>query len=325
MANRVFVSAVIVLWLGSMSWLMVDKVLPSLSEGEPPIAAGFEPNKPVAWSVSWSGRPVGYAASVRLPGLGQTTNLENRVVLDDVPLMELVPALMRHVVGDIGRMSLDASTRLEFDSLDNFSAFESRVSINDIESLLHLTGRMNGSFLDLKVHFNGVTYSPHVFIPNEAALSETLFPDAQLPNLYVGRQWQEELYSPFRSPNDPVESVEAEVTGSETIEHDEQNQRVMRVEFRGSGGPGVPEEARLQAVAWVRAEDGLVLRQDAYIGASKLRFERLAEEAAAAKGRQLLRGMHQTRGTGMQRPWDKAPRSATEPESRGRDDGPVSD
>ena len=29
MANRIFVCFVLALWLGSMSWLMVDKVLPS--------------------------------------------------------------------------------------------------------------------------------------------------------------------------------------------------------------------------------------------------------------------------------------------------------
>ena len=69
MANRIFVSAVVVLWLGSMSWLMVDKVLPSFQDGEPPIAAGLEPGVHVAWQVYWSDRPVGYAASIRMPGV----------------------------------------------------------------------------------------------------------------------------------------------------------------------------------------------------------------------------------------------------------------
>jgi hypothetical protein len=289
MGNRVFVGAVVVLWLGSMSWLMIDKVLPSFYDGEPPIAAGFEPNVPVAWSVFWADRFVGHAASVRNPGLSGTTDLENRVQLDDVPLLDLLPPLMRQVVGDIGRMKLDAYTKLEFDSLDNFSAFESRVSINDISSLLELHGRMQGAYLNLKVKLNTAQpYKVNVFISNEAALSEALFPDAKLPYMYPGRRWTEDVYSPFRSPSDPVDSVEVEVTGQESIEYGGATERVLRVEYRGTQGPGIPEEARLQAVAWVRPVDGLVLKQEVYVNNSTLTFVRLPDDRAAEVGRQLL-------------------------------------
>jgi hypothetical protein len=85
-----------------------------------------------------------------------------------------------------------------------------------------------------------------------------------------------------------VETLEAEVTGVETLRRDDVNERVLKVEFRAQAGPGVPEEARLQAIAWVRADDGLVLRQDVYISGSQLRFERLSEDEAAEVGRQLL-------------------------------------
>ena len=204
MANRVFVSAVIVLWLGSMSWLMVDKILPSLHEGEAPLAAGYEPGVPVAWKVYWGDRPVGTAASVRRPGVLNTTSIENRVVLEDVPLLDLVPVLMRRVVGEIGSMKFDARTVLDFDSLDNFAKFTSRVSVNEITPVLQLDGQVNGPFLELKVRFGDVPYEPKVPIANQAALSEALFPDAKLPYMYVGRRWTEEVYNPFRSPTSPV-------------------------------------------------------------------------------------------------------------------------
>jgi hypothetical protein len=138
------------------------------------------------------------------------------------------------------------------------------------------------------VKFNGVEYSPQVPVPNQGALSESLFPDAKLPYMYVGRKWHEEIYSPFRTPSDPVDTVEVEVTGVETLDRDGVRERVMRVEFRGSEETGVPEDARLQAVAWVRAEDGLVLRQDVFISGSSLRFDRLSDERAAEVGRELL-------------------------------------
>lgn len=288
MANRVFVAAVIVLWLGSMSWLLVDKILPSYYDGEAPLAAGFEPNVAVAWNVFWDGRQVGHAASIRLQGVSNTTNLVNRVVLEDVPLLDLVPALMRQVVGDVGRMKLDANTTLDFDSLDNFSGFHSRVSINDVSSVLELNGEVSGGFLELKVNFNGVTYSPQVAVPDQTMLNETLFPDAKLPYMYLGRRWEEEVYSPFRSPSSPVATVEAEVTGEERIEYDGELVRAMRIDYRASPDPGVPEEARLQTTTWVRPDDGLVLRQDVFIANSKLRFERLSETEAAEVGRTLL-------------------------------------
>lgn len=288
MANRVFVCAVIVIWLGSMSWLMVDKILPSLHEGEAPIAAGYEQNVPVAWRVYWGDRAVGHAASVRQQGVLNTTNIFNRVELADVPLLDLVPALMRRVVGEIGNMKFVASTRLEFDSLDNFSKFTSQVSINEITPVLEMSGEVNGAFLELKVHFGDVTYEPKVPIANQSALSEALFPDAKLPYMYVGRRWTEEVYNPFRAPTSPVETLDVEVTGIENISFGEDNHRVMRVEFSGQPAPGVPEEARLQAIAWVRASDGLVLRQDVIISTSKLRFERLTEDEAAKVGKELL-------------------------------------
>ena len=141
MANRIFVIAVIVLWLGSMSWLMVDKVLPSYYGRRAAAGRGVraQRSRGVEASLGRAATSATRRAFARRASQN-TTNLENRVVLDDVPLLDLVPALMRQVVGDIGRMKLDADTRLEFDSLDNFSAFKSTVSINDITRLLQLNG-----------------------------------------------------------------------------------------------------------------------------------------------------------------------------------------
>ncbi len=288
MANRIFVCFVVALWLGSMSWLMVDKILPSFHDGEPPAVSGFDPNVYVAWKVYWSGREVGYAASIRQPSVLNTTNIYNRVKLTEVPLLDLVPALMRHVVGDIGRLKLDAKTRLEFDSLDNFSRFESSVSINDVASVLQLTGKVSGGFLELNVKFGDVTYSPKAPLPDQSSLSEALFPDAKLPYMYLGRRWHEEVYNPFGSPSAPVETVDAEVVGVESMDYGGKMARVMRVEFRGPPGVGIPDDARLQAIAWVRARDGLVLRQEVLIANSRLRFERLPEDEATAIGKDLL-------------------------------------
>ena len=102
MANRAFVIAVVVLWLGSMSWLVVNRIMPSFIEGNPPRVSAFKTGKVVAWQVYWDKQPVGWAGSVRLDGDSGTTELHNRVVMEDLPLMDLAPFWMRKVIGDLG-------------------------------------------------------------------------------------------------------------------------------------------------------------------------------------------------------------------------------
>ncbi len=284
MGNRLFISAVLLLWCSSMTWLVVDKILPSFFGGKPPATSGLETGKAVAWRVKWAGRPVGWAASLRMHGTSNTTELRNRVILQDVPLSDLAPTWMRTVVGSFGNMKFDTQTLIELDSLGNFASFGSRVAVNDVPSVFRISGRMKDSQLVFKVRSGSLTYTTQAYIPNQAALSEALFPDARLPYMYVGRHWQKEVFSPFRSPGAPVELVEAEVVAIESLQYGDETIRVMRIDYRSLPGPGIPEDNRLQAVTWVEPKMGMVLRQDVYIANSKLRFERLPEEVASQIG-----------------------------------------
>ncbi|MCH7751436.1 MAG: hypothetical protein IH898_04705, partial [Planctomycetes bacterium] len=222
MANRIFVLAVVVLWLSSMSWLVIERILPSFYAGEPPIEQAYETGKAVAWQVQWKGKPVGRSASVRLSGVGGTTDLVNRVLLTDIPLMELAPTWMRTVIGDLGNITFDAHTRIEIDALGNFSSFNSRISINELPSVLNISGRVEDSFLQLRVHSGDISYTTPIYLPDRNSLNEVLFPDAKLPQMYVGRSWQEKIYSPFHSPSNPVELVQAEVVSVEAIQYGEE-------------------------------------------------------------------------------------------------------
>ena len=284
MGNRMYLTAVVLLWLTSMGWLVTNKILPSLNSGQPPIASGLEPGKVVAWRVLWSDQHVGWAASLRTRGDLNTTELHNRVILRDVPLLDLAPVWMRSIVDDIGKLTFDTKTLIEFDPLDHFSSFNSRVGVNDIPSVLRISGRMEDSQLLLRV-WSGqseMTYTTRVYIPHQAALGEALFPDASMPYMYVGRRWQEEVFNPFRTPSSPVELVDVEVTGKEILPYGEKDEirSVFRVEYRGLSGPGVQEETQRHAVCWVEPASGNVLRQDIYLANTKLRFERVPEAEA---------------------------------------------
>ena len=294
MANRVFVFAVVVLWLSSMSWLVIERILPSFYAGEPPIEQAYETGQAVAWQVNWEGQDVGQAASVRLSGVAGTTELYNRVLLTDIPLMELAPVWMRNAIGDLGDITFDARTRIEFDPLGNFSAFNSRISINDLPSMLNITGRVKDSFLQLKVRSGKISYTSPIYLPDSKSLNEVLFPDAILPQMYVGRSWREEIYSPFHSPGNPVELVQAEVVSVEAIQYGGEPRKTLRVEYRAMSRSGIPQEAHLQAESWVEPSSGNVLRRDVYLGSSKLRFTRLTDEAAKKAGVELLKELVHT-------------------------------
>lgn len=289
MANRIFVSSVIALWLSSMTWLVTDRILPSLSGGgQPPVAQAYEDGEAVAWEVLWQGEPVGQAASVRLQGVGGTTDLHNRVVLNEFPVMQLAPSWIRAAVGNLGSMTFDVMTRVEFDPLGKFSSFNSRVSLNNMPSILKMSGRIEESYLKLKVRSNDFSHTTRIFLPNSEAMSEALFPDAKLPYMHKGRTWQEKVYSPFSSPADPVELVQVEVTEREKIQHHGESRSVMRVEYKSITASGISANARVQGISWVDPASGEVLRRDVYLGGSKLRFERLTAEAAKEAGLTLF-------------------------------------
>ncbi len=287
MANRIFVLAVVVLWLSSMTWLFTDRILPTFQDGQPPAIEAYENGEAVAWSVEWGGKEVGKAASVRIPGAGGSVELHNRIALDNMPIIDLAPAWMRMAVPSLGEMSFDVISRVEFDSLGSFSSFDSRVILNDMPSVMRLSGRVKDSYLRLNVVSGQLPYEVAVYMPDSKSLNEALFPDARLPYMYVGRHWQEEVYSPFRATGTPTELIHAEVVSEETIEYGEKTQRVMKVEYHGMIGSGVSDKARLQAIAWVEPE-GAVLRREVFVGSSRLRFNRLSDEVAAKIGEELF-------------------------------------
>jgi hypothetical protein len=287
MANRIFVLAVVVLWLSSMTWLFTDRILPTFQGGQPPAIETFQNGEAIAWGVEWGGEEVGRAASVRVPGAGGSVELHNRISLDDMPIIDLAPAWMRMAVPSLGDMSFDVISRIEFDSLGNFSSFDSKVMLNEMPSVLKLSGRVKDSYLRLNVISGQLPYEVVVYMPDSKSLNEALFPGAELPYMYVGRHWQEEVYSPFRATGDPIELVHAEVVAEESMEYCGENCRVLKVEYHGMIGSGISDKARLQAVSWVEPS-GTVLRRDVYLGNSKLRFNRLSDQEAAEIGRELF-------------------------------------
>ena len=74
MGNRIFVGVVVVLWAGTMSWLMVARILPPFFHGDPPTHGVLVRDAPSCWEIFYGGRSVGHAVSQAVPGAGDDGN-----------------------------------------------------------------------------------------------------------------------------------------------------------------------------------------------------------------------------------------------------------
>src|SRR5688500_11468819 len=95
MGSRFFNVLILLFWFVTMSWLMVNKVLPPLRIGEPPnyrtIISERDPKVPVCWRISLNDRPLGWAAThftSRPDGLVES---RSRVYLNYLPLDQVAP------------------------------------------------------------------------------------------------------------------------------------------------------------------------------------------------------------------------------------------
>src|SRR5688572_27392390 len=210
MGNRIFVGVVVLLWAGTMSWLMVARILPPFFNGDPPAHGVLLRDDPVCWDIEHDGELVGHAVSKAVPGAMGTTEIHSRVKLDGLEIRKLAPQWMSTIVRGLGSISLDTRSRMVLDSLDNLSSFETRVRLNDMPLVMKVTGRVDGPDLILKISSGDITHTERYPVPNASMLTSELIPEPKLLQVYVGRKWQQEVYSPFRPPNDSLEVLQAE-------------------------------------------------------------------------------------------------------------------
>jgi hypothetical protein len=53
MGNRIFIVAVVLLWTCTMSWLMVDRILPPFFQGDPPSHGAVIQEEPHCWQIEF--------------------------------------------------------------------------------------------------------------------------------------------------------------------------------------------------------------------------------------------------------------------------------
>lgn len=287
MGNRIFVAVVLLLWASTMSWLVVEKILPPFFSGEPPTHGVRQEKVPVCWEIECGGQHVGYAVRQAVPGAQSSTEIHSRVLLKDIPLKEMAPQWMSGIVADLGPIRLDSRTKLMLDSFGTLSSFDTKVQLNDLPLLVKVFGRVDDGELFIKFLSSGVSHEVRFPFPDARQLDGELIPEPKLLQIYVGRKWQVEMFSLFRPPSDALTLLQAEVVAEETIRHREGNVRAKRIEYRDLSAAGVAAEHTLRAAVWV-ADDGIVVRQDFYLANTKLRFERRSDSGSIRLANKLL-------------------------------------
>ena len=287
MGNRIFVGLVLMLWVGTMSWLMVVRILPPFFQGDPPGHGVLHGGHPVCWQIEYDGRPVGHAVSQAVPGALGTMEIHSRVLLEGIDLGKLAPQWMSTLVRGLGEISLDTRTALVLDSLGNLSSFDTRVWLNDLPLVMKVLGRIEGAELVLKLQSGEATHETRYPVPVQSLLASELIPEPKLLQVYVGRKWQQEVYSPFRPPNSSLEILQAEVVEETWIEHRGVRTRARKIEYRTLPPAGVASSNTLRSVVWVD-DEGTVLRQDVHIMDARLRFERCTEPQMLKRAEELL-------------------------------------
>ncbi len=282
MSNRIYIAVVIFLWLGTMAWLLVDKVIPPLLVGQPPeyvpSVTQTEENLTVGWHVTWNEKLLGWAVNKVESGIGGVTEVHSRVVLNRLPLEEMTPVWLKPFVSQMGNINMDARSRLEFDPLNRLSAFRTTVRMDEAVEAIRMYGTIENSLLRLTVRIGEFEYPVEQYLSAGTLLGSDLSPQTQLRGLYLGQSWTMPVYSPFHPPNSPLDILQATVEQEELFYWNDQSVKTWVVFYRKEGGAGYfGAKDDYHGKLWVR-HDGEVLRQEAKIFDSTLAFIRMNDE-----------------------------------------------
>jgi hypothetical protein len=274
---------VVIFWAVSSGWLLVEKILPSLSPGSPPgyQALYMAENRlvPVAWTVLWNEQPLGWAMSQSIRTEEGGMEVESLLHFDRLPIDEVLPAwtkmFLRQSFDPGTSYALDARGHLSIDRQGNLKSFSSVVNLPATADRVFLDGRIIDGEVTVDVRAHGMNYSVSRHLPRHITIGDELSPQATLPGLYHNRQWTVPVYSPLRPGQSPIQILHAKVTGEESMFWCDKLVRCDLVHY--SDDPSKHREPRCRL--WVD-RSGRVLKQESLMLGSKLVFQRRSDADA---------------------------------------------
>ncbi|MEE8452067.1 MAG: hypothetical protein V3R99_09140 [Thermoguttaceae bacterium] len=288
MYSRWFNIAVLLLWLSTMGWLLVEKILPPLLVGDPPsyrtILDAQKNEPPAGWQMYFNDRQLGWALNLvsRLPN--DVTEIHSRVHFNEIPLRSLAHGWARTLLRlmDIPPIDLrmDADSTAVIDPLGRLMRFESALRVDGLEDVIRVLGTIDGNRLKLEVRAGGLPDTMETFLPADAVVVDAFSPQSQLPGLRAGQTWTVPVYSPLRPSGSPLEILYATVEGTDPIIWDGRMEHAWLVVYRSDPGVGLGSNDSPRGRLWVR-RDGTVLKQQVMIIDSTMTFVRLTDKQAA--------------------------------------------
>lgn len=278
MSSRWFNMAIVGIWLTTMSWLVTQKIWPSLDVGRPP---GYSTDDPhTKWQLLLDDKPIGWAESTVEINAEGVKSLESEVFLDELPLSKLGPAWLLRLVDapdSISQMSVRSS--VELDPLDRLIGVRTAVDLGSMHDVMLMHGVATGDRLTITARTGDFVYNNELYLPRGGAIGESFAPRTRLGQLEDGQQWTVPVYSPFHAPNAPMEILQASVDGTTPIIWNRQIVPTKIVVFRGDPGSGIGDaEGALRGRAWVDRH-GRVLRQEAFLWNTRLTFVRVPADS----------------------------------------------
>lgn len=283
MDSRWFSPVVVLLWVATMGWLTMDKVLPQLREGDPPTyRALFDQldDGPVIWDLYVNERAVGRSKSEMKKldngGLQIKTEL---ALMSQLSLSELLPESLRLTfLPELNRLPAKGAqidSQLEVNRSGRLLGMEATLRWGDFVDVLRISGAVVDNELQLVTQVNKVSLPPiKIPLSSETQLVESFAPQSRLMGLRLGQSWTMPVFSPLQ-PATPVEVLQAVVAREEPIFWDGHICSTLVVEYRKGSGAGGAQEIRGRM--WVRI-DGLVLKQQATLLTSQLVFVRQTKD-----------------------------------------------
>lgn len=292
MTRTWFNTAVVFLWLATMTWLVSQKVVPTLLVGEPPsyrsVVEAQQQDPLVGWTMAWNGQQVGWAMNTTSPLEEGLTEVGSLIRFEELPLREMMagwPDWLLKLLSGGGEvptgLQIQVKSSLTFDPLQRLSQFESSVGFPAAQNLVKVKGSLDGPQLMLTVHTGNFNYKHEILLPRKVLLSDALSPQTQLPGLREGQSWSIEVYSPLRPPDSPLEIFQATVEGSVPIVWDGRMVDTWLVVYRSDPGAGTASSRSPRRRLWV-GKDGTVLKQEVRLFDSTMTLTRMAGHQARA-------------------------------------------
>ncbi len=274
---------IIIFWCVTTSWLVVEKILPSLMPGSPPGYQAFYASNnrlvPVAWTVLWKDEPLGWASSRSTRFEDGRVAVDSLLHFDRLPIEEMLPMwikpLLKRAISNAPLPAFEARGSLSIDDRGQLNAFRSAVDLPGTGEKVVLTGTVDDGHVHVVVRARDMRYETDRYLPSHITIGDELSPQATLPGLYEGRRWTVPIYSPLRAGGSAIELLHASVSGEETMFWDDRLVRVHVVSYRSDPSGHHDPRTRL----WVD-RSGRVLKQESDLFGAKLTFLRRTDAAA---------------------------------------------